>query len=322
MSTLWRKEELEYVTCDLCGSHELQALYTRPDEMLVAECKDCGLAFLNPRPKAGCIGKLYDETYFQKSSQDARCGYSHYLSDDGHRVLLESARIRLGSLKRLWSPHAKRCLEIGCATGEFCQALVQSGAVTTGVDLSEFVIQTARERYPLLDFRVGDIEAVSGARKYDAVFAFELIEHVISPKKFLSAAKELIVDGGLLVLTTPNLDCGKKSSFERWIGFHGSFEHLYFFAPETLHRYGKATGLELTHWLTGCGDGIVRLPRENHQHFLRRGLTEGLRSLGLLETARRVRQISRDCFGPYRNHGAGHNLLAIFKKVGRSDPSS
>jgi 2-polyprenyl-3-methyl-5-hydroxy-6-metoxy-1,4-benzoquinol methylase len=322
MSTLWKNEELEYVTCDLCGSRELQALYTRSDEMLVAECKDCGLAFLNPRPKSGCIGKLYDETYFQKSSQDARCGYSRYLSDDGRRFLLESARIRLGALKRFWSPHGKRCLEIGCATGEFCQVLVRNGAVTTGVDLSEFVIQAARERYPTLDFRVSDIEAVSCTQKYDAVFAFELIEHVISPKTFLSAAKELIVDGGLLVLTTPNLDCGKKSGFERWIGFHGSFEHLYFLAPETLHRYGKATGLELTHWLTGCGDGIVRSPGENHQDSLKRGLTKGLRSLGLLETARRVRQISRDYFGIYRNHGAEHNLLAIFRKVGSSDPSN
>jgi 2-polyprenyl-3-methyl-5-hydroxy-6-metoxy-1,4-benzoquinol methylase len=322
MSTFWRAEELEYVTCDLCGSRELHALYTRPDEMLVAECKDCGLAFLNPRPKSGCIGKLYDETYFQKSSQDIQCGYSRYLSDDGRQVLLETARIRLGALKKFWSPHGKRCLEIGCATGEFCQVLAQSGAVTTGVDLSEFVIQAARDRYPSLDFRIGDIEAVSGTQKYDAVFAFELIEHVISPKEFLSTAKELIADGGLLVLTTPNLDCGKQSGFERWIGFHGSFEHLYFFAPETLHRYGKTTGLELIHWLTGCGDGIVRLPGENHQHALKEGLTKSLRSLGLLEAAKRVRQVSQDYFGTYRNHGAEHNLLAIFKKLGRSDPSN
>jgi 2-polyprenyl-3-methyl-5-hydroxy-6-metoxy-1,4-benzoquinol methylase len=320
MSILWRKEELECVTCDLCGSRELQALYMRPDEMRIVECRDCGLAFLNPRPKSGFIGKLYDEAYFQKSSQDADCGYSRYLSDDGRRILLESARIRLGALKKFWSPRGKRCLEIGCASGEFCQVLVQSGAVTTGVDLSEFVIQAARERYPTLDFRVGDIEAVSCTQKYDAVFAFELIEHVISPKTFLSAAKELIVDGGLLVLTTPNLDCGKKRGFERWIGFHGSFEHLYFLAPETLCQYGKTIGLELIHWLTGCGDGIVRSPDENHQHTLKRGLAKGLRSLGLLETARRVRQISRDHFGIYRNHGAEHNLLAIFKKFGRSDP--
>ena len=52
---VWKKEELESVPCDLCGSRRLRKLYIRPDGMTVQECMDCGLAFLNPRPKEECV---------------------------------------------------------------------------------------------------------------------------------------------------------------------------------------------------------------------------------------------------------------------------
>ena len=318
MSTSWQEEGLEYVPCDLCGSLELRPLYTRPDGMIVVECANCALAFLNPRPKPQVIERLYDDAYFQKSSPNSDCGYSNYLSDDGRRILLEQARFRLDALKRIWSPAAKRCLEIGCATGEFCHVLAQCGAVTTGIDLSSFVIQTARNRYPSLDFRVGDVETVSGSRKFDVVFGFELIEHVMSPKRFLSSANGLIAEGGLLVLTTPNLICGRKRGFDKWGGFHASFEHLYFFEPQALSRYAQSTGFEVLHWLTGGGDGVVHSPDEKQRHTPQKTLMKTLKSLGLLTPARRLRRMFQNYVGIYRNHGEEHNLLIILRKTVQS----
>src|SRR5438132_756700 len=130
----WNSDELESVPCDLCGSNSSRKLYTRSDGMTVEECIDCGLAFLNPRPRAEYVAKLYDESYFRKPSASSLCGYSDYLCDDYRWNMIDQARIRLAALNDIWSPGGKRCLEAGCASGEFCRVLAQSGAVTTGVD--------------------------------------------------------------------------------------------------------------------------------------------------------------------------------------------
>jgi 2-polyprenyl-3-methyl-5-hydroxy-6-metoxy-1,4-benzoquinol methylase len=319
-SLAWSQNELEFVPCDLCGSGEFRTLFTRPDRMTVVECMACGLAFLNPRPKRECIGRLYDAMYFQKSSPHSECGYSDYLSEDYRWIMFDLARVRLAPLKSIWAPRGKRCLEIGCATGEFCDLLANSGAVTTGVDLSTFVIQKAREWYPSLDFRSGAIEVASGSRKYDAVFGFELIEHVISPKQFLFAIMELITDAGIFVLTTPNLECGRKVGFDKWLGFNASFEHLYFFSSETLQRYARLVGFEIAQWRTGGGDGIVHPPVAIHQHPLKRAMMRTLRHAGLLDTARRLRRSFRPCDDVYQDHGEQHNLFVIFNKTKRPAP--
>lgn len=53
-------------------------------------------------------------------------------------------------------PENVRVLELGCGTGHLLAALKPSFGV--GVDFSEAMIDEARERYPGLSFRVGDIE--------------------------------------------------------------------------------------------------------------------------------------------------------------------
>src|SRR3954469_22163892 len=105
-------------------------------------------------------------------------------------------QVRMRALQPFFDPAEKRCLEVGCATGEFANALALAGARTTAVDLSEFAIAEAQRRYPTIDFRAGGIEAVAGEPPFEAIFAFELLEHVVSPGRFFSGAASLLVPGG------------------------------------------------------------------------------------------------------------------------------
>lgn len=54
------------------------------------------------------------------------------------------------------------------------------------------------------DIREGDAENFDLGEKFDVVLAGELIEHLSNPGKFLDCARKHLVEGGRLLLTTPN----------------------------------------------------------------------------------------------------------------------
>lgn len=55
------------------------------------------------------------------------------------------------------------------------------------------------------DFILGDIDIlITQERRFDAVVAGELIEHLLNPLVFLQQCYQLVKPGGILVISTPN----------------------------------------------------------------------------------------------------------------------
>lgn len=74
--------------------------------------------------------------------------------------LLDAADIREGM----------RALDLACGTGLHAHAAVQRGATTTGVDLSEVMVEQARLATPGACFQIGDAESLPfGQASFDAV---------------------------------------------------------------------------------------------------------------------------------------------------------
>jgi SAM-dependent methyltransferase len=243
----WRRDELMTIPCDLCGSGQSRPLFRRADGLNVVECARCGLAFINPRPKDEHIPALYAEDYCLRRKAN---GY----------VDRYGARKRLRTLRHLGvEPHG-RVLEVGCATGEFCDSVRRRCTAATqvlGLDICETAVEEARRRWRGLTFRHGTIDDLDEKDAFDVILAFELIEHVASPGAFFRKASALLAPGGALCLTTPNLDCGSAVGFDRWHGFAASFEHLFFFSAATLAGYAAKHGMRLSSALSGNGRGIA-----------------------------------------------------------------
>lgn len=311
LESRWRPEQLQPVSCDYCGKNDTRELFVRPDGMRVVECCGCGLAFLSPRPKDEFIPRLYEGDYFQKDAGSAATGYQSYLTKETRLEMLHAAESRLALLLPRWDPQGKDCLEIGCATGEFCVALQKRGAKVTGSDLSRFAIEEARRRYPGIPFEAGTLDDWAGREAYDALFAFEVIEHVLSPTRFFKAANRLLRPDGLLALSTPNLDCGRAVGFNSWVGCHVSMEHLFYFSKDALEKIAARAGFETVEWFTGLGDGLLRPPPPP---TLKSRLKRTLASLGLLGLAKSLKRRASGPVQLYRPHGTGHNLLMAFRK--------
>ncbi|MFH1772016.1 MAG: glycosyltransferase [Candidatus Omnitrophota bacterium] len=70
-------------------------------------------------------------------------------------------------------PYGKNVLEIGCATGNLLAGLKPSKG--TGIDISKGMVEIAKEKYPHLDFRLGDAQCLDMNEKFDYVVICDTI---------------------------------------------------------------------------------------------------------------------------------------------------
>jgi len=101
-----------------------------------------------------------------------------------------------------------RVLDAGSGAGYGAALLKQSGALSIqGVEIDRETVEQARERFGAagVEFLVDDcerLEHVSGP--FDLICCFEVIEHLQRPESFLRRAGELLAEGGVLLVSTPD----------------------------------------------------------------------------------------------------------------------
>jgi 2-polyprenyl-3-methyl-5-hydroxy-6-metoxy-1,4-benzoquinol methylase len=317
MDSMWEPEELVPVSCDLCGREASGITYLRADGMRVTECPSCGLAFLNPRPVNELVNRLYDERYF--TGQGERKGVGITCVDEARRPILSatsgqatSRQIRL--LERVVGPlHGKRILEVGCATGDLLLEIKNRGANAIGLEISEFAAGIARQRG--LDVMAGTLEDYGPRTRavFDLLVALEVIEHVISPARFLEAARDVLAAGGHCLISTPNYACARQFG-NQWMGFTRSFEHLWFFSPISLTRMALRCGLRMTYWETSSmpGGSYDSLRRFHEIMSKTRKWRSIVRQIGL---ARACRERLAGYNFDYYPFGTGHTLFALLEKA-------
>lgn len=104
----------------------------------------------------------------------------------------------------LESGRGKDTLEIGCAIGAFSKILKEREFRVTATDISEFIIEKAKKLQKDIKFSVLNIEKESLLdKKYDYIFAFEVLEHLKNPEKALMNMKKKLKENGQLVFSTP-----------------------------------------------------------------------------------------------------------------------
>jgi len=114
-------------------------------------------------------------------------------------------------------------IDAGCSDGVLCFAAEQEGADTVGIDADkktiEFATKYADEKNLSCEFKNCLLEEYDTDEKFDCASAFEIIEHVIDPKKFIEKLDSLVKDGGIIFLSTPEKDgfYGEKNFNEQHI---------------------------------------------------------------------------------------------------------
>jgi len=206
----------------------------------IVRCRRDGLVFVNPPLTDSEIHTLYNERYFESDTFCGNTCIGHYAYIYERPLLVEYFRHKLTFIRQ-FIPKGK-LLEIGCGHGFFLEAAKQSPFRATGIDISSYAVSYAKKEVKV-DARIMDLyKATFRPHSFDAVVAFQLIEHVQDPVVFLKAAKKMVKPGGLLLLATPN-EGGylRKLLGSHWLSFRHR-EHLYFFSPTTMKLVLEAAG--------------------------------------------------------------------------------
>lgn len=277
--------EWEHVPCPLCGETEGHVCLRAPDllyrvsgEFTLQRCAGCSHVFLNPRPTRACIGQFYPADYGPFHQQGAG-GKEPGGETRGQKSLaggfrswrwlrrmvlwwiesraapvpeielthLKSERAERGNVE---APARPRALELGCAHGAFLRQLREQGWECVGIEPATDVAQRAAESG--LDVRVGSLESVMAADsqtfapgRFEAVFAWMVVEHLHDPVATLRLVRGLLKPGGRLLFSVPNFGCWERRVFGPcWYALQLP-THLQHFTAASLRRLLAASGFEL-----------------------------------------------------------------------------
>jgi 2-polyprenyl-6-hydroxyphenyl methylase/3-demethylubiquinone-9 3-methyltransferase len=146
-------------------------------------------------------------------------------------------------------------LDIGCGGGLLSEPMARLGAEVLGADAAAGNIPVAalhaRQSGLEIDYRNVTAEALAAAgERFDVVLNMEVVEHVSDPLAYLSACRDLLKPGGLMICSTLNRS---TKSFAmaivgaewvmRWLP-KGTHDWAKFITPEELYDLIRRAGLE------------------------------------------------------------------------------
>jgi 2-polyprenyl-3-methyl-5-hydroxy-6-metoxy-1,4-benzoquinol methylase len=147
-----------------------------------------------------------------------------------------------------------RVLEVGSGHGAFVFLLRQAGFDATGLELSPWVVEFARQAFdvPVL---LGPLEGQAIAPgSVDVVVMNDVVEHLPDPGATLAGAAALLAPGGMLMLQTP---CAPEDvshaqlerSGDSFLKMMEEEGHLFLFSRRAISRLLAQAGLAATRFL-------------------------------------------------------------------------
>ena len=155
-----------------------------------------------------------------------------------------------------WVKAGSTLLEVGCGRGTFLNA-VKDRVTGEGIESNVDAVAFARSEYGLDVSARAIEEMVAAGKTYDYVAAFEVLEHVCTPRDFVQSMAKLLKPNGRLLLSVPN--CNPYSlRFDRYDPLNLPPHHMGYWDVGALKRFAAWCGLRVERvWVEPLG-GIAR----------------------------------------------------------------
>lgn len=143
---------------------------------------------------------------------------------------------RLQFIERFIDLRGQKILDIGCGGGILSEAMAHKGAIVSGIDLSEAVLNAANQHAAgsnlHMDYRrISSQECVAQGEQYDHITCMEMLEHVPSPAAILRDIHALLKPDGYAFISTLN------RNLTSFFGAIVAAEYLCKLVPKGTHRH-------------------------------------------------------------------------------------
>ena len=245
------KNQLENINCYLCGEKNDKFLFNAKDRLLgikgvfkIVQCQNCGLIYLNPRPKKALLNDFYPQNYYHiiglpEQPEDKL--------DFIKKNALISQRKRIFEIENYHkSKEDSNILDVGCGAGSFLYAIKNlKNCNVCGIDLSPQTVKFCCEKLDL-DVKEGSLLKNSlNPGFFDIITMWHYFEHEMEPSNVLKEARRLLKDRGVLILEIPNAGSFSARFFKsRWFGLDAP-RHLVQYDPYTLEKMLNQMGFNI-----------------------------------------------------------------------------
>ncbi|MBI2269179.1 MAG: class I SAM-dependent methyltransferase [Bacteroidetes bacterium] len=228
--------------CPVCDSTDHISVYSKYG-MCFSKCNHCNTVFANPRPTLSIVEdyyvhsqnyKFWAENIFPLTEQVRR-----------EKIFLP----RVNTIIEICKEHNINngtLIEIGTGFGTFCVELQSRNFFNKIVPIEPTPHLAQLLRNKGFDVVEKFIEDDSINLKGDVVVAFEVLEHMLSPVKFLNKCSSLLNKGGIVYLTCPN-GMGFDNLLLQEYAPAVDIEHLTLINPDSVKILFERTGFETLH---------------------------------------------------------------------------
>jgi 2-polyprenyl-3-methyl-5-hydroxy-6-metoxy-1,4-benzoquinol methylase len=229
------------IICPVCSSRILSLYLRRNREFPVKSftpsasdfgvfydlyrCEGCGIVFAADIPPERELAQAYQSSHPEGYSLEKK---------NRRRNFQRLIKTVAGYVQRKGQI---RLLDVGSSTGLFLETVRETFPdwILTGVEASTPAAEMARGRngVRIIQGMFEIAEGIPGGQ--DIITMLDLIEHVRSPLEIICKANQSLKPGGVLVLTTPNIDSWTSKLFRtHWWSFRCM--HTLYFSPLSMKQ--------------------------------------------------------------------------------------
>jgi 2-polyprenyl-3-methyl-5-hydroxy-6-metoxy-1,4-benzoquinol methylase len=224
----WKKRTFDYLSLTKEQVKITDSEYGKIWDLSI--CGGCGHIFADPSPSPDFIASLYSQVEDPAYDAESEGRAQNFLTI-------------LRTLEKLL-PSKGRLFDVGAATGILLGLARDRGWSPSGVEPSGWAVDRAAQRLGLsiIPGQLSDVP--DNVDPFQAVTMVDIIEHTPRPKDAVAKARDLLEDGGILCLVTPDIHSpAARLAGKRW--WHLRPGHLAYFSKASLETLLRDAGFRI-----------------------------------------------------------------------------